>query len=208
MTVLPSGSALELIKLQSTGADFYLRSDSNVTGFYYNPKASVDALVEFSNVQLNENVTFTDSTSSVDVYVLLYSVVNVDNLDDQQKILNRLSLSSRILETEYSGTTVYISENEMGDDFSGSTGMAWYIILLIILGALLVLILLIFCISFCCCQDEDDINTIAANPEKLPRSNLYDVDIDGINKPIKTNSNTYLTRDSKSDGHSGFSKDV
>lgn len=155
VTVLPPKGAIELIKLNSGNTKYYLRSNSEVTGFYFNPGAT-DGIVSFSNKMLNETLEFDATQENYTVMVLLYSVKNADNMSELQGTLARVVTSSdRLLQTAYDGTTLYLSAYEMDDEYQVSPGLEWYWILLIILAALIALILLILLIVFCCCQKSD-----------------------------------------------------
>jgi len=149
---------MELLKLVSENEDYYLRSDSPCTGIYFNPGASDPSYIEFSNENLNQKFEFESGATSSEVFVLFYSNINAENMTELQGSLTRVVPEGRLLETDYSGSTLYISAKEMDDEYNTSDILEWYWILLIVLAALLLLILLIFLIMCCCCGkvDEED----------------------------------------------------
>lgn len=160
--VLPPKGAIELIKLNSGNKKYYIRSDSEVTGYYYNPGAPSDGIVSFTNQKINYTMQFDSDTENYTVLFLLYSVDNSINMTNLQGTLTRVVSSSegRLLQEDYDGTTLYISEDELNDDFTTNPGLEWYWILLIVLGILLLLLLLLLLICCCCCgKDENEPTT-------------------------------------------------
>lgn len=182
-------SGIELIKLRSDNTNYYIRSDGNVTGFIYNPKASNNSLVEFSQRDLNEHITFDSSESTVEVYILMYSEVDVDNRALRQTNLTGMTEQARVLERAYWGTTLYIAKDEMNEEFVTSSGWAWYYILVVISAALVLLIVLIFLISCYCCRNQDE--QLTENIEESTTS----FQLDKLTGPVSSKKKQYFTRD-------------
>jgi len=172
---------MELLKLVSENEDYYLRSDSPCTGIYFNPGASDPSYIEFSNENLNQKFEFESGATSSEVFVLFYSNINAENMTELQGSLTRVVPEGRLLETDYSGSTLYISAKEMDDEYNTSDILEWYWILLIVLAALLLLILLIFLIMCCCCGkvDEEDKGSIRTDASS---TSLYK---DTFAEPVK-----------------------
>lgn len=204
--MLPEKGAIELIKLTSNSTSYYIKSDSEVTGFYYNPAATTPEAVSFTNKKLDEQFTFTTDLNQVTVMLILYSTINADNLSEQQGTLSRVVTSSeRLLATAYNGTNLYFSENSMDDSFVSSVGLAWYYILLIALGALILLVLLILLCVFCCCKKDDE--EVSVHSSQTSSQSYYQ---DTFAKPkVDKNSKSevaYMTQ--KSSENSGFTNDL
>jgi hypothetical protein len=163
--VLPPKGAIELIKLNSGNKKYYIRSDSEVTGYYYNPGSPDDGIVSFANKKINYTMEFDSAKENYTVLFLMYSVLNSEHMTELQGSLSRVVTSSgRVLSSEYNGTTLYMSENELNDDFTTSPGLEWYWILLIVLAALLLLLLLLLLICCCCCGKDGEDRTPQHTP--------------------------------------------
>jgi len=167
---------MELIKFDSSKTDYYLRSNSECTGIAYNASSSTGEYKSFSNAKLNEKFEFDTTGETATVYILFYSNINADNMGELQGNLTRVVPEGRLLATDYSGTTLYVADKEMDDEFNTSGTLEWYWILLIVLAALLLIVLLIFLIVCCCCGKDDEPEDTYQEPQErnVGRTNTTD----------------------------------
>jgi hypothetical protein len=171
------------VKIKSKKKDYYMKTNSSVSGIGLNVSRPGAEMFEINNTAIDQKMVFwnddeeydSENPGNSEVYLLIFSesIVNSNKrIIFQKAVSSNAPVVSRLLQEETtqsnsssSDVDIFFSRYEMDENFKAIKGFTWWFILLIIIGILLLILLIVFLIYCCCCRKKEE--------KSAPKSTIY-----------------------------------